>query len=116
MMLSKARTLTGYRHRGLDDQFGKVKDFYFDDREWTIRYLVADTDKWLVRSPSPSAATQSSGRLNRGISPTSCEITRPRRTTTTTRPVIGRMGCRPGSSDHEPPPAREFSDGRLVQP
>jgi len=47
-MLSKAKTLTGYTLRGLDDLFGKVKDFYFDDRGWTIRYLVADTDKWLV--------------------------------------------------------------------
>lgn len=48
MMLSKANTLTGYTLRGLDDLFGKVKDFYFDDRAWTIRYLVADTDKWAV--------------------------------------------------------------------
>ena len=47
-MLSKARTLTGYTLRGLDDLFGKVKDIYFDDRAWTIRYLVADTDKWAV--------------------------------------------------------------------
>ena len=47
-MLSKAKTLTGYTLRGLDDLFGKVKDIYFDDRAWTIRYLVADTDKWAV--------------------------------------------------------------------
>jgi hypothetical protein len=47
-MLSKAKTLTGYALRGLDDQFGKVKDFYFDDRGWTIRYLVADTGEWLI--------------------------------------------------------------------
>jgi hypothetical protein len=24
-----------------------VKDFYFDDHQWTIRYLVADTSSWL---------------------------------------------------------------------
>jgi uncharacterized protein YrrD len=47
-MLSKAKMLTGYTLRGLDDLFGKVKDFYFDDRAWAIRYLVADTDKWAV--------------------------------------------------------------------
>jgi hypothetical protein len=26
---------------------GKVKDFYFDDQHWTVRYLVADTGNWL---------------------------------------------------------------------
>jgi hypothetical protein len=33
---------------GADDgEIGRVKDFYFDDENWTIRYLVADTGKWL---------------------------------------------------------------------
>jgi sporulation protein YlmC with PRC-barrel domain len=27
---------------------GRVKDFYFDDEHWTVRYLVADTGNWLV--------------------------------------------------------------------
>ena len=31
----------------LDGKIGKVKDFYFDDQYWTIRYLVADTGGWL---------------------------------------------------------------------
>jgi hypothetical protein len=31
----------------LDGEIGKVKEFYFDDRFWTIRYLVADTRNWL---------------------------------------------------------------------
>jgi hypothetical protein len=47
-MLDKAKTLTGYRLKALDAEFGKVKDFYFDDHEWTIRYLVADTGEWLI--------------------------------------------------------------------
>lgn len=47
-MLDKAKTLTGYRLNALDAEFGKVKDFYFDDHEWTIRYLVADTGEWLI--------------------------------------------------------------------
>jgi hypothetical protein len=47
-MLSKAKTLTGYALHARDGDFGKVKDFYFDDRYWTIRYLVADTGEWLV--------------------------------------------------------------------
>jgi uncharacterized protein YrrD len=48
MMLDKAKTLTGYSLHSLDGEIGKVKDFYFDDRDWTIRYLVADTGEWLV--------------------------------------------------------------------
>jgi len=47
-MLSKARTLTGYKLDSRDGEIGKVKDFYFDDRHWTIRYLVADTGNWLT--------------------------------------------------------------------
>jgi hypothetical protein len=47
IMLSKAGTLTGYKLGSLDGEIGKVKEFYFDDRQWTIRYLVADTGNWL---------------------------------------------------------------------
>ena len=46
-MLSKAKTLNGYKLESLDGEIGKVKEFYFDDRHWTIRYLVADTGSWL---------------------------------------------------------------------
>lgn len=47
-MLIKAKTLKGYKLAGLDGEIGKVKEFYFDDKHWTIRYLVADTGNWLV--------------------------------------------------------------------
>ncbi len=47
-MLSTAKTLTGYKLQSLDGEIGSAKDFYFDDRDWTIRYLVADTGEWLV--------------------------------------------------------------------
>jgi hypothetical protein len=47
-MLSKAKTLKGYKMDSLDGVIGKVKEFYFDDRHWTIRYLVADTGNWLT--------------------------------------------------------------------
>lgn len=30
-----------------DGEFGHVKDVYFDDQSWEIRYLVADTGSWL---------------------------------------------------------------------
>ncbi|MBE0669187.1 MAG: PRC-barrel domain-containing protein, partial [Anaerolineales bacterium] len=47
-MLIKAKTLYGYKLDSLDGEIGKVKEFYFDDRHWTIRYLVADTGNWLM--------------------------------------------------------------------
>ncbi len=48
LWLSKAGTLKGYKLNSLDGEIGKVKEFYFDDRHWTIRYLVADTGDWLT--------------------------------------------------------------------
>jgi uncharacterized protein YrrD len=47
-MLFKAKALKGYKLHGRDGEIGKVKEFYFDDRHWTIRYLVADTGNWLM--------------------------------------------------------------------
>lgn len=46
-MLHKAETLKGYKLDSVDGELGRVKDFYFDDQHWTIRYLVADTGNWL---------------------------------------------------------------------
>jgi len=47
-MLYKAKELKGYKLHSLDGEIGKVKEFYFDDTHWTIRYLVADTGHWLM--------------------------------------------------------------------
>jgi len=47
-MLYKAKTLAGYKLDCLDGEIGAVREFYFDDRHWTIRYLVADTGNWLT--------------------------------------------------------------------
>ena len=47
-MLIKAKTLKGYSLHSLDGEIGKVEEFYFDDRHWTIRYLVANTGTWLT--------------------------------------------------------------------
>ena len=47
-MLNKAKTLKGYKLNSLDGEIGKVKDFYFDDQHWTVRYLVAETGTWLA--------------------------------------------------------------------
>jgi len=47
-MLNKAKTLEGYKLHSLDGEIGKVKEFFFDDKHWTIRYLVGDTGNWLT--------------------------------------------------------------------
>jgi uncharacterized protein YrrD len=47
-MLNKAKILKGYKLNCLDGIIGKVREFYFDDQHWTIRYLVADTGNWLT--------------------------------------------------------------------
>ena len=47
-MLFKANALKGYALHSRDGEIGKVKEFYFDDRHWTVRYLVADTGNWLM--------------------------------------------------------------------
>lgn len=46
-MLRSVKQLYGYRLGALDGEVGHVKGFYFDDKNWVIRYLVADTGAWL---------------------------------------------------------------------
>jgi hypothetical protein len=46
-MLNKVKTLKGYKLDSLDGEIGRVKEFYFDDQHWAVRYLVADTGNWL---------------------------------------------------------------------
>ncbi len=48
-MLHKAETLKGYTLDCIGgEEIGKVKEFYFDDHHWAVRYLVADTGDWLT--------------------------------------------------------------------
>ena len=47
-MLIRAKTLKGYQLEGADGVVGKVKDFYFNDQQWMVCYLVADTGSWLA--------------------------------------------------------------------
>jgi len=46
-MLIKSKTIRNYKLRGIDGEVGSVKEFYFDDKYWTVRYLVANTGGWL---------------------------------------------------------------------
>jgi hypothetical protein len=49
-MLRSLKEACGEKLDALDGKIGHVKDFYFDDRSWTVRYLVADTGSWLTSS------------------------------------------------------------------
>ncbi len=46
-MLWKTKDLKGCRLAASDGEIGHLKDLYFDDDAWTVRYLVADTGNWL---------------------------------------------------------------------
>lgn len=45
-MIRQVSNLYGYTIRAEDGDIGRVHDFYFDDEDWIIRYLVADTSAW----------------------------------------------------------------------
>jgi hypothetical protein len=46
-MLRSIKQLFGKNLGASDGDLGQVKDFYFDDHTWAVRYVVADTGKWL---------------------------------------------------------------------
>ena len=35
--------------RGTDATIGRVRDFFFDDRSWAVRYVLVDVRNWMVR-------------------------------------------------------------------
>ncbi|MFA9390138.1 MAG: PRC-barrel domain-containing protein [Prolixibacteraceae bacterium] len=47
-MLVKTKILKDFKLDCNDGELGKVKDFYFDDHHWMVRYLIADTGNWLT--------------------------------------------------------------------
>ena len=46
-MLRSTKQLYGDSLGTAEGEIGHVKDFYFDDQHWAIRYVVADTGSWL---------------------------------------------------------------------
>jgi len=46
-MLRSIKQLYGDKLGTSDGEIGHVKDFYFDDQNWAIRYLIVDTGSWL---------------------------------------------------------------------
>ena len=47
-MLRSVKQLYEDKLGASDGELGRVKDFYFDDQSWAVRYLVADTGTWLT--------------------------------------------------------------------
>lgn len=47
-MLYNTTQLYGHTLTATDGDIGHVKDFYFDDKTWVIRYLIADTGSWMT--------------------------------------------------------------------
>ena len=45
-MLRSLKDMEGYSIGATDGVIGQVRDFYFDDESWVIRYLVVETDAW----------------------------------------------------------------------
>jgi uncharacterized protein YrrD len=46
-MLQNLKQIEGLALQARDGTLGEVKDFYFDDAHWHIRYLVVETGAWL---------------------------------------------------------------------
>ena len=66
-MRQSLKHLYGHPLAASDGEIGHVKDFYFDDQNWTVRYLVADTGSWLpgrlvLISPVSLGSLRLSGR------------------------------------------------------
>ena len=47
-MRQNTQQLYGKKLGATDGDIGHVEDFYFDDKTWVVRYLVANTGSWLV--------------------------------------------------------------------
>src|SRR5690606_21804337 len=49
VMLRNVQGLLNHTLRAEDGLIGTVRDFYFDDHQWTVRYLVVGTGGWFNR-------------------------------------------------------------------
>jgi hypothetical protein len=48
-MLRSLKSLIGYRIHATDGEMGHVDDFYFDDRDWSVRHIAVDLGQWRYR-------------------------------------------------------------------
>jgi len=66
-MLRTLDNLLGYRLAASDGEIGRIRDFFFEDMTWKLRYLIAETGHWLksrrvLVSPSALGAINSGKR------------------------------------------------------
>ena len=47
-MLRNVNQSIGFAIQATDGEIGKIADFYFDDLNWAVRYLVVNTGSWLA--------------------------------------------------------------------
>jgi len=44
--LHSIKEVTGYHIQAVDDTIGHIEDFFIDEADWTLRYLLVDTQNW----------------------------------------------------------------------
>lgn len=67
-MLQSIKQLIGDKLSASDGEIGHVMDFYFDDQNWVVRYVIADTGSWLPErkvliSPHAFGSLDQAGKL-----------------------------------------------------
>jgi len=48
LKLHKLSDLTGYSLQARDSEIGTLKQVYFDDQHWSVRYFIVHTGNWLL--------------------------------------------------------------------
>lgn len=74
-MLRSLKQLYGSKLGASDGELGHLKDFYFDDQNWAIRYLVVDTGLWLP-GRQVLLSPHSIGRLDQAVRTLRVNLTR----------------------------------------
>lgn len=46
-MIRRAKDIQSFRIHARDGEIGEIDDLYFDDNNWVVRYMVAETGTWL---------------------------------------------------------------------
>jgi hypothetical protein len=73
-MLNSAKRFDGATVLASDGDAGTVKDAYFDDERWTVRYLVVQTSGWL--NARRAHQRRHHARRSRGLRSTTLTIQR----------------------------------------
>mgnify|MGYP000555742822 CR=1 FL=1 len=81
MQQSVTKLLKGGSVNARDGGIGSVKDVYFDDREWKVRFVIVDTGNWLagrqVAIPSTSVHPAEGGNVTVDLTREQVEHARP---------------------------------------